>query len=83
MKLKQAIDQAPDYFAAKELYEKSRYFEAVDTTYAYMMATSNLDAMMKQDEAAKDEPLQKTRHKNLEEVARFVKDGTDLSNTFM
>ena len=65
MKLKQAIDQAADFFAAKELYEKSRYIKSVDNANAYMMATIDLDAVMKQDEVTKDKPSQKARHNNL------------------
>ena len=71
----------PDFFAAKELDEKSKHMEAVDTTFVYLMAASYL--MMKHNQMTKDEPPEKAGHNNLEEAAWFIKDITDLTNKFM
>ena len=73
----------PDFFAAKELYEKSKHIEAVNTTFVYLMKASDLDVTMKHNDVMKDETPQKARHNNPEEAARFIKDITDITNTFM
>ena len=47
------------------------------------MAASDLDMMMKQGEVAKDEFPQKVGYRNPKEAAWFIKDITNLTNTFM
>ena len=80
-KLKAQIDRAPDIVTARHIYQQAQAVE--DTTFTYLMAASDLDVMMKHSEVAKDELPQKVGHNNPEEAAWFIKDITDLTNTFM
>ena len=52
MKLKEAVDIAPDAITIKILCNTTQIIEDDDTTYGYMMAAQELEAMM--IEAQKD-----------------------------
>ena len=68
------IDRVPDTVTARHIYQQAKAVE--NTTFMYLMAASNLDVMMKQNEVTKDEPPQKVGHNNPEEAVQFIKDIT-------
>ena len=57
IRLKEAVDIAPDAIAIKILHNTTQIIEGDDTTFGYMMAAQELEAMMIETQKDSENPV--------------------------
>ena len=83
---KEIIDNTTDPELVRNIYNRCLEVEKINTTFQYMMAMQELEAMAtpssSKDEGEEEQPLSKPSHNNPEEATKHLKAVTTLVDKF-